>query len=129
MSIEQVIRESKVHVVTGRYAVAKVKGLNSIGSHFAVCQDSTETTVITEERHLPQIEAIAIELWFRLIEIRVSQPFNAPGFLSAVSTAIAAAGVNVFIVSTFSKDYVLLREDDLDLGIQALKGVGFQTED
>lgn len=125
-SLEQVIRESVISVVNGRYAVAKVRDIKNINSHFAICQDETETTVITAEEFLSEIEPIAMETWFKLIEIRVSQPFGAPGFLATASTAIARFGVNVFIVSTFSKDYILLRENDLGLGLRALDALGFK---
>lgn len=125
-SLEEIIKESLVHLHPGRYAVAMVNDIDSIGPHFAVCQDDSETTVITEEKNMALIKPESVERWFKLIEIRVAKPFNAPGFLATISGCMADRGVNVFIVSTFSKDYVLLREKDITIGVAALASAGFQ---
>jgi hypothetical protein len=126
-SLEQVIKESRVHLNPGRYAVATVKYIDSIGPHFAISQDDSEITVITEEENMSLIEPERVERWFKLIEIRVAKPFNAPGFLATIAGCMADRGLNVFIVSTFSKDYVLLREREITIGVAALASAGFQT--
>ena len=110
--LDDVIRASPVEAHPDRFAVIKARRTDSLNGFFMVCRDADETTVIAPEGNLPADDVVAEEKWFRLLAVRVSTPFGAPGFLAAISTAIAQAGINILVVSTFSKDYVLLREDE-----------------
>ena len=96
--------------------------------HFLVCTDPDEITVITTEERLKSLTIEEIQKWFTLFEVKVSKPFQAPGFLAAISKTIADAGCNILIVSTYSKDYVLLRTEDTAGGVTALQQIGFCVE-
>lgn len=63
---------------------------------------------------------------YALIALNVSTPFYSVGFLATVSTAIAEHGMNILIISTFSKDYIMVREDKLDEARQVLIQMGFK---
>jgi hypothetical protein len=54
--------------------------------------------------------------WFKLPEIKVSQPFVAKGFPEKVTGIVAGEGLNILIISTFSKDYALVREGNPSAG-------------
>ena len=66
--------------------------------------------------------------WFKLFEFKVSIPFLAPGFLAKISKTIADKKLNILIVSTFSKDYALIREEDFKVAVKALEKVGFSVK-
>ena len=129
--LDEVIRSSEVIVRSGRYAYLKAgppadRGEPvELGAHFLVARDADEITVVTEEANLGALDLADAVKWFRLIEIRVSQPFAAPGFIARVTRAIADRGLNVLAVSTFSKDYFLVREESTDTAVAALRDVGF----
>ncbi len=125
LPLEDVIRTSPVEITPGRYAVVRLAQPCPLADHFLVCRDADETTLIAPEAHVPWDIALATETWFRLHAIRMAAPFAAPGFLARVTAAIARRGINVFVVSTFSKDYVLLKEEDLEAGAAALAESGF----
>ena len=124
MKLEEVIKASRVIVHDGRYAYLKAKAKPS-GDHFLVAQDKDEVTIVTEESNLGNIDYAKAEKFFRLIEIQVSAPFVATGFLSKVTGAIAAKNLNLLVVSTFSKDYILVREEEYKIALQALSEAGF----
>ncbi len=86
-------------------------------------------TVVTEEANLFKVKYDKDEKWFKLFEIKVSMPFLAKGFLARVTKAIADEGLNVLVVSTFSKDYILVREESYDQGMEALRKVGFPLKE
>jgi hypothetical protein len=109
----------------GRYAVAKCAAVPAGSSFFMVARDADEVTVIAEEARLPALEALEVEGGYRLVEIRVATPFHGVGFLAAVSRALADAGLSILVVSTYSKDYLLLREEAAAKGLQALASAGF----
>lgn len=120
-----VIRTSTVTVQPGLYAYLQVQTLAESGAHFLVARDRDEVTVVTEERNVARTEHQGEVKWFKLIEIRVSQPFVAKGFIAAITTALAGCGLNVLVVSTYSKDYFLVREEAITSAISALKDLGF----
>jgi hypothetical protein len=124
-SLSETIRNSPVRVVPGRYAVVKCAGVPAGFSYFMVARDADEITVIAEESEVLELQALEVENGYTLLEIKVAAPFQGVGFLATVSGAIAAAGLNMLIVSTYSKDYILLKEETATLGIQALSSAGF----
>lgn len=124
-TLEQVLAASPARLLPGRYAIARVADGFAPPSAFAAMRDEIETTAIVEERDLPAIDALAAEKWFRAIALHVATPFEAPGFIAAATSALAAAGINVYVVSTFSLDYVFVREEDAERSLLALAARGF----
>jgi hypothetical protein len=110
--ISKIIRDSTFEIKTGRYIYAKVVELPSPENHFMISQDADEITVITKEENIGSINLIEKNRdFYTLISLNVSVPFYSVGFLAAVSSAMAKSEINVLIVSTYSKDYILVRED------------------
>ena len=87
--------------------------------------DGDEITAILEEKNLKNISYENAEKWFKVISVNVSTHFLGAGLLAEISAKIAEKGINIFIVSTFSKDFILLREDDACQGIKILIENGF----
>lgn len=125
--IKQVIKQSPFKVEEGRYVYVKTSTAPSIEDHFMVTKDGTEITVVTREENLDKLEVIEKNKdFYKVICLNVSVPFYSVGFLATVSSAIAKAGMNILIISTYSKDYIMVkcgREEDarkvlLDLGFQ-----------
>ena len=127
-SLDHTIRTSPVRVVPGRFAVVQARRVPPASPHFMVAHDADETTVITDERNLHLLDVSESRGGFTLLEIQVSTPFGTPGFLATVSRILADAGLNVLIVSTFSKDYLLLEAETADEGLRALTLAGFVIE-
>lgn len=125
--LDKEIKNSEIIVHRGRFAYLKTTE-TEIGNHFLICRDQDEITVVTEEKNLESTKYSQDVKWFKLIEIKVATPFLAKGFLAKVSKTIADQDMNILIVSTFSKDYILLNEKDWQIGINALKEIGFQVE-
>ena len=124
MNINEVIKDSKIIVHEGRYAYL-LANEEHIGNHFLITKDKDETTIITEEKNIKSLNSKKEVKWFKLIEIKVSTPFVAKGFLAKITKTIADKDLNVLIVSTFSKDYLLVKEETYDLALGALKQIGF----
>jgi hypothetical protein len=124
-SLDELVAHSPVRLLPGRYAVAKCAAPPAGSGLFMVACDADETTVIAEEARLPTLATREADGGYRLLEIRVATPFEGVGFLAAVSGALAHAGVNLLIVSTYSKDYVLVKEESAARGLEALAAAGF----
>lgn len=122
--LAEVMRASRVVLHPERFAYLQVDA-RPPGAPFLIVEDRDEVTVIVREAEVDGTPHRAREGWFRLLEVRVAQPFTAVGFLAAITNAIADRGLNVLVVSTFSKDYLLVRDASVQSAIQALRGLGF----
>lgn len=126
--IQSIISQSTFSVEEGIYIYAQVKTAPSIDNHFLVTKDKDEITVVTKEENLSSLDLIEKNKdSYSLIALNVSIPFYSVGFLATVSSAIAKAGMNILIVSTYSKDYIMVRADKLEEAKEVLLSLGFKT--
>ena len=124
--LKKIIQSSNFKILDGIFVYVKVNSIPS-GEHFMVTRDTDEITVVTKENKLGELDIIERNKDdYRLIALNVSVPFYSVGFLSTVSSAIAKEGMNVLIVSTYSKDYIMVREDKLNKAREVLVSLGFQ---
>lgn len=121
------IRNSQVRLMPGRYAVLRCADVPDGPGWFMITRDPDEVTAIVEESAIPESRALETDGGYRLVEIRVATGFESVGFLAAVTRALAEAGLSIFVVSTYSKDYVLMKEELVAAGLQALSETGFRV--
>jgi len=125
--IENILQASSFQIEAGRFVYAKVAQVPDADVHFMICQDADEITVVTKEENVEGLKLIERNKdTYKLIALNVSVPFYSVGFLAAVSGAIAAAGMNILIVSTYSKDYILIKDDQIENARTALHKLGLQ---
>ena len=124
--LQEIIKASTFGVREGTWVYCKVAS-KPAGDHFFVSQDKDEITVVTTVDKLGELDLIERnEENYKLIALNVSVPFYAVGFLAAVSNAIAKAGMNILIISTYSKDYILVKEQTLEKAQKTLIDLGFK---
>ena len=124
--LQEIITASTYAVVGDTFAYAKVSEVPS-GTHFLVSQDKYEITVVTDEARIGELQLIERNKeTYALICLNVSVPFYAVGFLAAVTNSIAERGMNVLVVSTFSKDYILVKKERIGDAISALGTLGLK---
>ncbi len=117
--------KGKVILWKDRFAIAKVKELPVEASFFALIVDRGEITVVIKEKHLPNIDVEKVEKGYRMFTFDMVLPFNMVGFLARISKALADAGVSIFVISSYSTDHLLVREEDLEKARKALEELGF----
>jgi hypothetical protein len=123
-TLDEVIRSSPVIIHKGRYAYLKGKD-KELKNHFLLAQDKDEITIVTEEANIKNTKYEKDVKWFKLFEFKVAIPFLSPGFLAKIAQTVADKKLNILIVSTFSKDYALIREEDKTIAMNALRKIGF----
>lgn len=127
--ITKIIKESTFEIQAGRYIYAKVVNFPAPENHFMVSKDVDEITVVTKEENLNKLNLIEKNKdFYTLISLNVSIPFYSVGFLATVSSAIAKSGMNILIISTYSKDYILVREDCTEKAKNVLLELGFKEK-
>lgn len=125
--ISKIIKQSTFSIQEGRYVYTKVSKVPRMNNHFMVTQDADEITVVTKAENIAKLSILEKNKdYYRLIALNVSIPFYSVGFLATVSQAIAKEGMNILIVSTYSKDYILIKENKLQDAKSVLLKLGFK---
>ena len=93
-------------------------------SNFMLLRDPYEVTLLLEETDWRAMRHAArdakVEGGFRLLTLDVKLPWNVVGFLARVTEILASAGVSVGALSSFSRDHLLIKQDDLGTALRVL---------
>jgi hypothetical protein len=113
----------------GSYIYAKAASLPNTDGHFLVAQDADEITVVTRSERVAELDLIEVNRDnYALIALNVAVPFYSVGFLATISNALAAAGLDILIVSTYSRDYLLVRVDTVEIAAAVLTELGLTSQ-
>ncbi len=121
-------KKSTFNISEKKYVYAKVKSVSSLSNHLLVAQDEDEITVVTEEDNLSSLDAIEKNNnpW-KLVSLNLDTPFMA-GTLATINSACAKNGLNNLIVSTFSKDYIIVKNSQVKQIKVVLNKLGFKEK-
>ncbi|MDK1286688.1 ACT domain-containing protein [Pseudoalteromonas umbrosa] len=72
-----------------------------------------------------KVDSFAAEPYWRAIEIIGPLGFSLTGIMSNISGVLAGANVSIFSISTYDTDYILVKEQQLNNAIQALRKDGY----
>ncbi len=76
------------------------------------------------ESMVPQ--GVQKEPGWRCLRVAGKLNFALVGVLASLLTPLASAGVSVLALSTFDTDWILIKENDLDRAIEALRAAGHE---
>jgi uncharacterized protein len=96
-------------------------------SFLSVTRTEDELSVVCPEANVP--EDVARERSWRALKLEGPFELSMVGILSSVAAPLAGAGASIFAISTFDTDYVLVREEQLDLAVDALREHGHEVRD
>ena len=93
-------------------------------SNFMLLRDPFEVTLLLDEEDWRAMRHAArdarVEGGFRLLTLGVELGWDVVGFLARVTAILAEAGVPVGALSSFSRDHLLVKQDDLGRALRAL---------
>lgn len=101
--------------------------LAEVGSPFStLIVDKDEVTLIVPDEAVEEfgkrmLGAEVSEAGYRLITFDVVLPPMLVGFMAAISAACARAGVSIIPLGAFSRDHILVREDQFEGAMSALQ--------
>jgi hypothetical protein len=124
--LQEVIDCSWFTIDEGTFAYTKVREIKNVKNHLIITQDSDETTVVTDIKNLKDLGDYErnTENW-KLINIRCGNPFYCVGFLAAISSQTALNGLDITMTSTYTNDYVMCKEEELEQSTNLLISLGF----
>jgi hypothetical protein len=92
------------------------------GAFVSITRTIDELSVVCRSGDVPA--GIRCVKNFRCIKVEGPLGFDLTGIISFLTTALAQAGIPVFVVSTFDTDYILVTEDRLEETVRALSQEG-----
>jgi hypothetical protein len=125
-STEEVILNSTFRFA-GTFHWLRAREVRNPEKHFMVTRDELETTVVTSAENLGDVDAVAInpDRWI-LIAIDCASPFYCVGFLARISAALSAAGLDILVISTFSRDCIMVKESEGEMAADVLAATGLR---
>lgn len=97
---------------------------------FMIFKDQFEITLLLDEidfgKISNEIRNAKIEKGFRLLTFEIELDFEVVGFLAEISRILAEAGISIIALSSFSRDHILIKQENL---AKALKALGEYVEE
>lgn len=94
------------------------------GMLFSVTRTADELSVVCDENAVP--EDVKHESGWRCLKLAGPFEFSLTGVLLSVLEPLAEAEVGIFSISTFDTDYVLVKDEQLDVAVRALRAWGHE---
>jgi hypothetical protein len=121
----------RLRLLEGRYGVARLAPDQPVpewasGVFVSITRTEDELSIVCDEESIPSM--ITAERGRRCLALAGPIPFEAIGIAASLTTPLAAAGVSLFLVSTFDTDYVIVKEEALERALAALRGAGHSIE-
>ena len=93
-------------------------------SVFMLLRDAFEVTLVLEDSDWRAMRHAArdarVEGGFRFVTLDVELQWNVVGFLARVTEILAAAGISVGALSSYTRDHLLIKQDDLGIALRVL---------
>jgi hypothetical protein len=91
------------------------------GAFVSITRTPDELSIVCDDASVP--EGVRAERDWRALRVEGPIPFEVTGVAAAITTALANAGISVFLVATFDTDYVLVKANVFERAMEALKNI------
>lgn len=93
-------------------------------AHFMILRDDKEVTLLMQEEDWQQVRHAVrdakVERDFRLLTFDLELSWNVVGYLARVTEILAAAEIPVGALSSFSRDHLLVKQQDMGKALRVL---------
>ena len=93
------------------------------GAFLSITRTPAELSIVCDEVAVP--EDVKAERGWRAFEVEGPIPFETTGVAAGLTAPLAAAGISVFLISTYDTDWLLVKEATLEQAAVALRGAGY----
>lgn len=142
MNIQELLKKTRVEVLPETFYIISLSEQEwlrllenpqlspRMTAPFMIFKEKHETTLLLDEIDFAKIrnsiEKSKTEGNFRLLTFDIELDFNIVGFLAEVSRILAEAQISIFALSSFSRDHILIKQENLS---KALKVLGEYVEE
>ncbi|MEQ1763403.1 MAG: ACT domain-containing protein [Pyrinomonadaceae bacterium] len=136
MNAKSLLRSARVEVAAETFALVGISRSGLMGllgdsslsprmsAPFMIFMDPHEVTLILDEIDLGNMRhglvGAKIENGYRMLTFNVVLELSVVGFMAEISRILADAGVTILPLSAYSRDSLLIKQDDLATALKAL---------
>ena len=135
-TITDLLRETKIEVSPATFALIGISHQDwsrllenpelspRVDAVFMIMRDDKQVTLLIEEEDWQRIRHALrdakVERGFRLLTFDLELSWNVVGYLARVTEILATAGISVGALSSFSRDHLLIKQDQLGSALRVL---------
>lgn len=126
------MHQLRIIVLDGGFAFCRLNTTDEFplwvlsSSFYTISKTADELSVVCESMYVP--ENIKCEKGWRLLKITAVLDLSLTGITAKFSTALAKAGINLCVIATYDTDYIMVKEEKLEMAKTALGYAGFIVE-
>jgi hypothetical protein len=94
------------------------------GGFWSLTRTPNELSIVCSQSDVP--DGIQAERGWRGLQVEGPLDLSLVGVLAGLTRPLADAGVNIFAVSTYDTDYLLVKQERLEEAVRALEAAGFE---
>jgi hypothetical protein len=118
----------RLRVMPGSLAVCRLGPAAAIpawatGAFLSATRTPDELSLVCDEATVP--DGAQAERGWRALQVEGPLDFGLTGVLAGLATALAAARIPIFVISTFDTDWLLVPGARLDAALDALRRAGY----
>lgn len=113
------------------FSVCQVEDYSLVNLESEYCfigKTDEERSLVCAESEVPS-NVIKREDGWKAIFICGVLDFSLIGILSEIAAVLADNAISIFAVSTYNTDYILIKSEDYQRGLEALKSAGYEITD
>lgn len=116
----------QLEILPQSLTVCKAEGLAgfSMDGLYFIGSTDKELSLVCETDKVPA-HTLAREDGWRALRVAGQMDFALTGILAGIASALADAKIPIFAVSTYDTDYILVKKENLDRAVGALRGAGY----
>ena len=95
----------------------------ALSSFYTISKTNDELSIVCESKYVPA--SVKQDGNWSLLKIAAVLDLSLTGITAKFSTALADAGVNLCVIATYETDYILVKQQKLQIAIAALQNAGF----
>ncbi|MGI9107139.1 MAG: ACT domain-containing protein [Pyrinomonadaceae bacterium] len=135
-AVEELLRRTKVEVAPATFFLVGIRHEDwsrllenpelspRAGAPFMLLRDAYEVTLLLEDEDWRTIRHAArdarVEGGWRLVTFNLELGWNVVGYLARVTEILAAAGIPIGALTAFSRDHLLIKQNDLGTALRVL---------
>jgi len=119
----------EIQILEHDFTVSKIENIWQIDftqEYIFISKTPDEISLVCESANTPA-NTIASEPGWKALKISGILDFGMVGVIAKISNILAAEGISIFVVSTYNTDYIFLKSNTFEKGIQLLGRHGYNV--
>lgn len=97
-----------------------------MGDFVSLTRTPQELSIVCQQDNVP--EDIEAERGWRCVQVQGAFDFSVSGVNASLAVPLADADISVLAIATYSTDYLLIKEKDVERALQVLEQSGHSVE-